>query len=107
LGEDSVVRTGYKVSKATFDYRNGRLIMAIDEHPSEEPDYDVSHSLAVKEWNGETWQGLGNITQAQGQCPVVRLDSNGNVYLAFNITGGGRVSTLKVDKVILNHFIRE
>jgi hypothetical protein len=63
-------------------------MMAISEHEPRKANQlaeAVPHFFYVKEWNGSTWQILGDGLPPVLECAVLRLDSQGNPYVAGKV----------------------
>jgi hypothetical protein len=55
LGEDTAIEPGHEFGLASFDYRDGTLVMAISEGEPQKPGQlleDLPHYFYVKEWDG-------------------------------------------------------
>jgi hypothetical protein len=106
LGEDSVVVDGHNAFDVSLDYRDGKLVVATIEAKPQTFDFEPPQLLYVKEWNGGSWQLLGgDLVSSGAACPVIQVDSQGNLYVAWSqIVSDGHTAYTSVQ---ISHFVRE
>ncbi len=107
LEEGSVSQSNQATFDVALDYRNGRLVLATIESGLTDLGYEASQLLYIRELNSKRWQLLGDTYVSVGAaCPVIRLDSQGNPYVAWSyiIDDGGEYYRTQAK---LSHFIRE